>query len=170
MELSCREKYRKIINTLVKKDISITVMESCTGGIIASLLTDTEGASGVFKGSFVTYSNEAKIRAGVPHDVIERYGVYSPECARAMAQACSSSFGARIGIGVTGSFSNPDPDNGDSVPGEVFFSIYIADGSRGREQEYIEGKLTGVCGSSRKEIKLFVAERIADVLLEMIDG
>ena len=70
-----RGKYRAITLKLIERKITITAMESCTGGQIASLLTDTEGSSEVFKGSLVTYSNAAKIRHGVPEETIRTYGV-----------------------------------------------------------------------------------------------
>ena len=54
---------------------SITTMESCTAGQIASLLTDTSGSSAIIEGAFVTYSNEAKIQIGVSEKIINEYGV-----------------------------------------------------------------------------------------------
>ncbi len=117
------EAYRAITKALIEKNITITTMESCTSGLIASLITDTEGSSAIFRGAYITYSNPAKIQAGVPSEIIEKFGVYSIETAVAMATACRKAFSADIGIGVTGSMGNIDPANGDSVPGEVFFAI-----------------------------------------------
>ena len=122
-----RFKYKKLTETLIEKKLSITTMESITSGQIASLITDTEGSSAVLKGAFVTYSNEAKILQGVPAEIIEKYGVYSCETAEAMALACQKTYGADIGIGVTGSAGNVDPNNADSVPGEVYYAVTIAD-------------------------------------------
>ena len=62
-EQEIRNDYHKLTEELREKNISITTMESCTSGQIASLITDTEGASGIIKGAFVTYSNEAKTSA-----------------------------------------------------------------------------------------------------------
>lgn len=123
MDKEIRQQYHKITKTLIEEGITIATMESCTGGLIASLLTDTEGASGIFFGGMVTYSNEAKVKAGVPAEVIEEYGVYSEETAAAMAKACRSYYGTQIGVGVTGSLGNADPANGDSVPGEVYLAV-----------------------------------------------
>ena len=80
-EENVRAKYAKITDLLLEKGKWITTMESCTSGMIASLLTDREGSSGCIKGAFVTYSNEAKVKIGVPQETIERYGVYSSETA-----------------------------------------------------------------------------------------
>ena len=117
------EQYNVLTKTLIEKGLSITTMESCTSGLIASLITDTEGSSAIFRGAYITYSNPAKIQAGVPSEIIEKHGVYSAETAAAMATACRKAFGADIGIGVTGSMGNIDPANGDSVPGEIYFAI-----------------------------------------------
>ena len=98
-------------------------MESCTSGLVASNITDYEGASAILKGSSITYSNEAKINAGVSKYIIEDFGVYSLETAVDMAWNTRRNFGSQIGIGVTGSLGNVDPVNKDSVSGKVFFQI-----------------------------------------------
>ena len=115
--------YGELVKMLIARKLSIATMESCTGGQIASLLTDTEGSSEVFKGGFVTYRNEAKTLNGVPERVIDKFGVYSSVTAAFMAEACKKKLGSTIGIGITGSFGNTDPNNSDSVPGEVYFAI-----------------------------------------------
>ena len=122
--------YGELVRTLIGKKKTIATMESCTGGQIASLLTDTEGSSEIVKGGFVTYCNEAKILNGVPREVIEKFGVYSSVTSAFMAEACRAKLGSDIGVGVTGSFGNTDPANADSVPGEVFFSIANSHGIR----------------------------------------
>ena len=148
-EKKVRHKYGKLTRKLISEGISITTMESCTSGQIASLITDTEGASGVFDGAFITYSNDAKIRQGVPAEIISKYGVYSAETASAMAEACRNAFHADIGIGITGSFSNKDPRNKDSIPGEVYFAI-----STENRTESFHCTLPAL--ASRKEYKFMV--------------
>ncbi|MBR1593075.1 MAG: CinA family protein [Ruminococcus sp.] len=122
-EKRIRESYTRLTKKLTEKKLTLTAMESCTAGQIISLITDTEGSSAVVKGSFVTYSNEAKIMNGVPKEIIEKYGAYSPQTAAAMSSACRNFYNADIGIGVTGSMGNVDPNNSDSVVGEVYFAI-----------------------------------------------
>lgn len=116
---------QNLITTLKKKGLIITFVESCTGGALASALTNISGASEVLKDSFVTYSNEAKIALGVPPEVIAEHSVYSKECAMAMADAgYRKSVGASIAVGVTGSLNRVDPANpNDSQPGEVFIGV-----------------------------------------------
>ncbi|MBE5827340.1 MAG: CinA family protein [Butyrivibrio sp.] len=161
LENTVREKYTRITNTLIKKQLSITTMESCTSGQIASLITDTEGSSAIIKGAFVTYSNEAKLRCGVSADVINKFGVYSMETASEMAGACRSFYDADIGIGVTGTLGNMDPGNEDSVPGEVYFAIATRYGT-----ESWFSKVPGQ--SSRLDYKLYMADLIADALMEAL--
>ena len=110
-----------VIKTLIEKQTTISTMESCTSGLIASMITDTEGASAIFPGGYVTYSNETKMLVGVDEQVIRQYGVYSRECAQAMAKTVQEKLHTDISIGVTGTTGNIDPNNADSVQGKMFF-------------------------------------------------
>ncbi len=87
---------------LVKKGLSLAVMESCTGGLLATTITDVSGSSTYFKGGLVAYSNEAKIAYGVDAKIISEYGAISPEVAQAMAGAAKMLLGADVGVGITG--------------------------------------------------------------------
>jgi PncC family amidohydrolase len=89
-------------------------MESCTGGLLASTLTDVPGSSSYFKGGLVTYQKEHKIEAGVSPDVLEEFGVISQECAREMARAVRERFDASVGVGITG-VAGPDEEEGKPV-------------------------------------------------------
>lgn len=112
-----------VTKILIEKELEVATMESCTSGLIASNITDYEGASAILKGSCITYSNDTKVMAGVRHETIEEYGVYSPETAYEMALTTRIKFDADLGIGITGSFGNVDPTNQDSVAGEIYFNI-----------------------------------------------
>lgn len=127
-EQEIRAHYRALTQYLIENKLTITTMESATSGQIASLITDTEGASAVLKGAFITYSNMAKIQQGVPEETILKYSVYSRETAEAMARACMKAYDADIGIGITGTMGNVDPANpDDSVPGQLYFAIGMQD-------------------------------------------
>lgn len=162
-EETVRTTYRAITKALIRQNLTITTMESCTGGQIASLITDTEGSSAVLKGAFVTYCNEAKIMQGVPEAVISQYGVYSAETAQAMAQACRKAYKADIGVGITGTMGNPDPANADSIPGEVYFAVVT-------ESKAIVRHVTIEGQPSRLLWKLAAAQEVAEVLLEVLDA
>lgn len=136
-----------VVAALEARGLSITTMESCTSGLIASNITDTEGASAIFPGGYVTYSNGAKVKAGVDADIIDTYGVYSAECAEAMARAAQSSFDTDIAIGITGTTGNVDANNKDSVKGEVYYCIVL------NGEAHPHHLQMGVDGMSRNEIK-----------------
>lgn len=165
MEKKCREKYEMLTETLIQKGVSVTTMESCTGGVIAALITDVEGASAILKGAYITYSNEAKCMCGVPEDIIEKYGVYSEETAKAMAAACRKAFGADIGIGVTGTFADPDPANPGSTLGEVFYAICCKDGEAETCSVF---KMQTESAADRHEARMMVADKVADAVLSIL--
>ena len=161
-EQEIREDYRRITETLIQKGITITTMESATSGQIASLITDTEGASAVLKGAFVVYSNESKIKQGVPSDIIDKYTVYSKETAQAMAECCRKAYNADIGIGITGTMGNIDPANENtSVPGSVYFAFSL---SGEFKDYYVELPVQ----PTRFAYKMAVAKEIADELMKLI--
>ena len=156
-----QDNYAYLTKTLIEKNISITTMESCTSGLVASFITDIDNSSKVFKGSFVTYSNEAKQAIGVSKDIIDTYGVYSSQTAIEMAKTCRKRYKTNIGIGVTGSLGIIDPNNSDSKPGEVYFAFDIND----KIYDYfinIEN-----CGSKFLN-KVFTANQIYKELIKLI--
>ncbi len=160
-----REIFRNITKGLIAGKITISTMESITGGLLSSLITDTEGASAVMKGSFVTYSNEAKVCRGVPKEVIETYGVYSIQTAEAMAMAAARAYGADVGIGVTGTAGNRDNANSDSMPGNVFYAICF----KGKcESAHLVIEPDDMESGTRYEYKLFVAREIGRKLVGLL--
>ena len=148
----------------IKRQMTITTMESATSGQIASLITDTEGSSAVLKGAFITYCNEAKIMQGVPAEILDKYTVYSKETAEAMARACAKAYEANIGIGVTGTMGNVDPANSEkSIPGQVYFAIEINGDMR---SYYIELDPQ----PTRLMYKLAVAKEVYEAVVERIEN
>jgi nicotinamide-nucleotide amidase len=93
---------------LAERGMTIAVAESCTGGLIASRITDNPGSSAYFAGGVVAYSNTAKSELlGVPAAVLEEHGAVSDPVVRAMAEGVRERFGVDIGIATTG-ISGPD--------------------------------------------------------------
>lgn len=162
LESEISRHFEAITKKLIEKKLTVTTMESCTSGFIASLLTDTEGASAILKGAFVTYSNEGKILQGVPAETIEKYGVYSKETAEEMAKACRMAYKADMGIGITGTFGNIDPKNPDSVCGEIFFAVDFKG-----EISVFERKL--LPQKSRFEYKIAAANEVAKEILKILE-
>jgi nicotinamide-nucleotide amidase len=87
---------------LREKGLSLATMESCTGGLLASIITDVPGSSDYFKGGLVAYSAQMKTAFGVDAALLARQGTVDPEVAAAMAQAARLRLEADIGIGITG--------------------------------------------------------------------
>ena len=78
--------------------LTVATAESCTGGLVASAITDVSGSSGYFRGGVVAYSNEAKIGLlGVPREMLETHGAVSAQVARAMALGARERLGGRPG-------------------------------------------------------------------------
>lgn len=155
-------KNEEVVKALIKKNLKITTMESCTGGLLISTITDVEGASNITDGGFVTYSNKQKIAVGVPEETIETYGVYSKETALKMAEVCRAKMKCHIGVGITGTLSNVDINNPDSKQGEVYFCIKY-----GESYEVI--KKIKVPITCRHEQKEFILDNIFKELNKIID-
>ncbi len=105
---------------------TLAVMESLTGGLLASTLTDVPGSFNYFIGSLVTYSTELEVQLGVPREIVEHYGVISEQTARAMAHAARERLGADYGLGITG-VAGPDRQE-DKPVGTVHIAIEGPDG------------------------------------------
>lgn len=153
-----KTKIDSIIKSLISSGTTISTMESCTSGLIASMITDTEGASAIFPGGYVTYLNQTKIFVGVDEDIIKKYGVYSNECAKAMAETVKKKMNTDIAIGITGTTGNIDPNNDDSVQGKVYFCIIVGEKVNSFEFD------ADVKGMSRHEIKELYAEKVFEKL------
>lgn len=97
-----------IVNYLIDNKISIATMESCTGGLLASKITDIPGASDILKFSAVTYSTEYKIKMGVNKEVVDKYSVYSEEVSKEMAYNIAKFANSDIGVGITGRLVSKD--------------------------------------------------------------
>ena len=107
---------------LVRRRVTVAVAESCTGGLLATVLTAHGGASDFFRGGAVVYSNEAKtILAEVAPDLIHGHGAVSSVVAGALARSARARLGARIGLGVTG-IAGP----GGATPGKKVGLTYVA--------------------------------------------
>ena len=94
---------KKIIRRLIKKKIKISFAESCTGGMLSSLITSVDGSSKVFNLGLVTYSNESKIKVlKVPKKIIKKYGSVSEQVCKAMVKNVSKIGKTSMSISVTG--------------------------------------------------------------------
>ena len=94
---------KKIINLLKKKKLKISFAESCTGGLMSSVITSNSGSSKVFDLGLVTYSNHTKQKIlRVPNKVIKKYGAVSVQCCLSMVNNLSNISNSHINISITG--------------------------------------------------------------------
>jgi PncC family amidohydrolase len=117
----------KIVNLLKEKGLTISCAESLTGGSFASSITNISGASKVFKGGIVTYTNEIKRDClNVKEETLNKFGAISRECCLEMAQNVKSMFQSDFGIAFTG---NAGPTASENKPvGLVYIGIsYLND-------------------------------------------
>jgi nicotinamide-nucleotide amidase len=111
-----------LLESLRRRRLKLATAESCTGGLIAGLLTEIAGSSDVVERGFVVYSNEAKTSLlGVPATVIEIHGAVSEACARSMAEGALKSSLADIAVSVTG-IAGPGGGSPDKPVGLVHFA------------------------------------------------
>jgi len=107
---------------LRRRKLTVASAESCTGGLLAAVLTTHPGSSDYFKGGAVVYSNEAKtILADVAPDLIHGHGAVSSVVAGALARGARARLGAKIGLGITG-IAGP----GGATPGKKVGLTYVA--------------------------------------------
>ncbi len=110
---------------LKKRNLTVTCAESCTGGLIAKMLTDPAGASAVFRGSFVTYCDEMKQHMlGVRRETLEQYHAVSVEVAREMASGALEALHADLALSATG-IAGPGTDDSDKPVGTVCLGIAL---------------------------------------------
>ncbi|HEV2747422.1 MAG TPA: CinA family protein [Allosphingosinicella sp.] len=150
------EATRRLLEKACERDLSFATAESCTGGMLASLLTDVQGVAHAFDRGFVTYTNEAKNEMlGVPLELIERHGAVSKEVALAMAEGALARSRAQIALSVTG-FA----DKGDE-PGLVHFGCARA-GRRTTHREEHFG--AGGRGTTRVKCMTVAVEMMTEML------
>ena len=153
----------EIIEILTNNHQTIATMESCTGGALASYITNYSGSSRVLKFSAVTYSNEYKIKMGVDPKIIEQYTVYSQETADAMAEAISDYAQSDYGIGITGKFNEEDPANRYGDNAQIYIAIYIKE-----ENKCHHYQMQADAHLSRAENKQMVIDYIVSKLEELL--
>lgn len=110
-----------VVEQLRSLEKTVSLAESCTGGLLANAFTDVPGASKVFAGSAVCYTNDAKVNLlGLPECLIAQHGAVSAECAAAMATGAIEKFGTDYAISVTG-YAGPGGGTDADPVGTVYF-------------------------------------------------
>ncbi len=149
---------------LSNKGWRIATAESCTGGLIASRITDVSGSSAYFEQGFVTYSNEAKMKLlGVSKDIVATEGgpgAVSEACARAMAEGARAAAGSEVGLSVTG-IAGPTGGTPEKPVGTVYMAVATLSGIDCRHHLF-EG--------SRLEVKAQTAEAALKMTRDALEG
>ena len=150
----------RAVQALTARGCEITTAESCTGGMLASMLVNAAGASEIFKEGYITYSNEAKSRLlGVDAQALERYGAVSETVARQMAEGAAAAAGATAALSVTG-IAGPGGGTKEKPVGLVYIGCYL-DGTTRAERILFHG--------SRLEIREASARRALELLLARME-
>ncbi|MXO56966.1 CinA family protein [Pontixanthobacter gangjinensis] len=139
---------RKVVEENAKIGRKIALAESCTGGLVASALTEIPGSSAVLERGFVTYSNEAKMEdLDVASDIIETFGAVSIACVWAMAQGALKNSNADIAVAISG-VAGPDGGTALKPVGTVVFARATRD-----TEEEPDGELKSFGELSRAEVR-----------------
>ena len=148
----------KLSVRLIFKQLKLVTVESCTGGLIGKVMTDSAGSSDWYEGGYITYSNRAKNRlVNVPETLIEKYGAVSIEVAEAMARGASIQFSDCVSVSVTG-IAGPGGGTSDKPVGTVCIACHYSSELKTRKFNF-EG--------SRNDIRQQTVQQAIEMLLSM---
>ena len=145
---------------LIKKKLTISVAESCTGGLLANNLTKLANSSNYFEMGLTTYSNQAKTKIlKVNKNIINKYGAVSPECCKAMVENLSKISKSRINISITG-IAGPGGASKNKPVGLVYIGIKTSKKLLIKENRFRS--------KNRNSIQKLTVNKVIELLLKMI--
>src|ERR1700682_828286 len=148
---------RELGQLMRKGGLTISVAESCTGGLVGKLITDQPGSSAYFLGGVIAYSDQVKRdQLGVAAALLKRVGAVSSEVAKAMAEGARTRFGTDLAIGVTG-ISGPDSDGSDKPAGLTYIAVASSHGTGAKEYRF-----TGDRASNRRQAAVQALRMLAE--------
>ncbi len=148
-----------LLRLCARRGLSVATAESCTGGLIAKMLTDISGCSAVFRGGFVTYTNELKKNLlGVSEEILLLESEVSPACAIAMADGARARTDADMAVSTTG-FAGPGGGNDRDPVGTVYIAVST------RERTVCE-RFLAPHGSTRAQVRRLAAARAIALLCD----
>ena len=150
-----------VFGLLKENGKTVCFAESCTGGLVSKRLTDVPGASEVFAGAIVSYSNEAKMKLlGVSGETLEKYGAVSSQCAEEMAKGARRALGTDYAVALTG-LAGPDGDGSGTPVGTVYITLDCEDGTYTRH----------ICiNTFRSRLRTIAAHNAFDMIRRHITG
>lgn len=151
---------QRLLAVLKGRGLTFSCAESCTGGLLASYITEIPGASDVFNGGAVTYTNEVKHSLlGVKNETLEKYGAVSSECVEEMVLGCSEKFNSDVAISISG-IAGPGGGSDEKPVGTVYMGFYY----KGK----VSSKLYNITGE-RKRVQTRSAYYAINNLLKIIE-
>ena len=151
---------KKLHKKLIDKKLTISVAESCTGGLLANNLTKLANSSKYFQMGLITYSNEAKIKIlKVNTNIIKKYGSVSKECCEAMVKNLSKISKSKINVSITG-IAGPGGGTKDKPVGLVYIGIKM-----GRHLLILKNKFKS---KNRNLIQKLTVKKIINIILNLI--
>ena len=162
LPIEIAELAKRVVTENIAAGRTITLAESCTGGLVAAALTEIPGSSAVLGIGFVTYSNDAKTKLlGVNQDILDTFGAVSVAVAWAMAQAALKKSGADIAVAISG-VAGPDGGTEKKPVGTVVFAV--AEKGKDPEEMTADRKEFG-SDKSRAEIRTIATLHALELLL-----
>lgn len=155
---SLEQAVHRLLERACDAGVGLATAESCTGELLASLLTDVQGCSHAFERGFVTYTDEAKHEMlGVPADLLATHGAVSKPVARAMAEGALTRSRADIAVSITG-FAGPTPEGEEGL-------VHYACARRGRDTIHREVHYGAI---GRGQVRLESLKVATEMLEEML--
>jgi nicotinamide-nucleotide amidase len=149
---------RELGEVLRDKGLTVSVAESCTGGMVGALITDQPGSSAYFLGGVIAYADEVKrTQLGVPQAMLEGAGAVSAEVAQAMAEGARSRFGTDLAVGVTG-IAGPGSDGSQKPVGLTYVAVASAAASHAHEYRFNGDRWSNRRQASVQALRLLVEE------------
>ena len=150
---------RRVGDALRGRGLHLATAESCTGGLVAHLITEVAGSSDYFTGALVTYGNEVKVAlADVPREVLDAHGAVSAQVARAMADGTRERLGVDLTVAVTG-IAGPDGGSAEKPVGLTYIAVADEEGAEVRRHVWDGDRSTNKRLSAAAALEL-VLERV----------
>ena len=164
--IKIKQKAEKVFKLCLKKKVKLTFAESCTGGLLSSLITSFPNSSKIFSCGYVTYSNLSKEKMlGVSKKTLKKYGAVSRQVAREMASSAAIKANADIGIGITG-IAGPGGATKNKKVGDVYVALVHF-----KNKKFIQALDDGFLSlkGSREHIRLSSVDCVLDYLLTVLE-
>lgn len=147
------------LDALRQRGLTMAVAESCTGGMLASMIVDRPGCSSQFRGGVVAYDNAVKVSLlGIDRDVIDAHGAVSEPVAVAMAAGVRRALGADVGVGITG-VAGPDGGSTEKPVGLVYVAVSVADRTEVRAFQF---------AGDRAQVRIRAAKASLHLVLQVL--